>query len=116
MRKKKTNSNLNFIANYLFANPYSSSTEIRRALCTHLDKAYTRGHYTEYFREETTSQWNCSTLPRSIAPSGRRGRWKKGYGKVLWKRTYINGKPKWSLTMEGMSYVTLHKEESKKGC
>jgi hypothetical protein len=39
-----------------------------------------------------------------------------GYGKVLWKRTYINGKPKWSLTMKGMEYVTLHKEESKKGC
>ena len=114
MGKKKTDSNLNFIANWLFKNPYSSSTEIRRALCNHLNKPYTRGHYTEYFREHTTSHWNCSTLPNKL--TGSYPRWKPGYGKVLWKRNYIDGKPKWSLTMKGMSYVTLHKEEIKKDC
>jgi len=103
--KKKNNSNLNFIANYLFANPYSSSTIVRRALCKHVGAIYTRGHYTEYFRIDTNSKWHCSTLPKGDST------WKAGYGSVLWRRVYINSKPKWILTVKGMEYVSQYQKE-----
>ena len=107
---KRKNSNLNFIANYLWENPYSSSTEIRKALCKHTGSVYTRGTYCEYFRTHTNSQWHCSTLP---SPRGRFGPiFKLGYGSVLWKRIYIDGKPKWFLTLKGIEYVTKYKIKS----
>ena len=41
--------NLRFIADYLFRNPGSTMTEVRRALCEFRDKTYTRGQYAQYF-------------------------------------------------------------------
>ena len=83
-RRAKKGSNLRFIADYMFANPGCTSTEVRRALCSHRGKAYHRGMYSDYF----SKTW---TKPKDYI-----------YPDRYWTKLESGG---WILTLQGLRLV-----------
>jgi len=88
-RRAKKGANLKFIAQYLYDKPGATATEIRRALCAHNGKAYSKGYYTEYFYNHSWGSW------RKAKESSALGQYwiKCGDG------------PGWILTLHGLTLV-----------
>lgn len=83
-KRAKKGSNLRFIADYMFANPGCTSTEARRALCSHRGKVYHRGMYSDYF----SKTW---TKPKDYV-----------YPDKYWTKLETGG---WILTLQGLGLV-----------
>ena len=86
--KTKKPNNLNFIATYLFQNPGSSATDIRKALWVFRNKKLS-----EDFNEKKSYVSYFQTKP---SPSQR------GYAPRLWQKV---NRCRWVLTSEGLYLV-----------